>query len=79
MSREVHAKTGIVIASIVAAAGIAVASYVVVTRLKVAEEAAAKENRSVSDVLNDCYIRMKDIQDHLVDAGTKVQVQARSV
>lgn len=61
-------RTAFVIGAIAAAAGIAVASAILIRNRRA--QAAAPTLRSVSEVLSDCYARMRDIQSHLSELTT---------
>ncbi|HXG24829.1 MAG TPA: hypothetical protein VNJ09_09760 [Chthonomonadales bacterium] len=66
---ESSRKTGLVLGAVVTAAGIVLASYLYMWRLR-AERSEAPKPRSVSEVLSDCYARIRQMQADLSALGT---------
>ena len=58
-------KTAIVIGAVAAAAGIAVASGLLIRRRRAGTPIDTTALRNVGEVLNECYRKIKDIQNHL--------------
>jgi hypothetical protein len=58
--------TALVIGAVAAAAGVAIASYLFVWRAR-SGRSEQQPLRSVSEVLDDCYAKMREIQSHLQD------------
>jgi hypothetical protein len=64
-------RTALVLGAVTAAAGIAAISYVVAKRLRSGNNGGPA--RSVSEVLNECYTKMREIQGHLAELGPNLQ------
>jgi flagellar basal body-associated protein FliL len=62
-------KTALVIGAVVAAAGLAILSYY---WIRAANSKDTKPLRSVKEVLDDCYTRMREIQDNLSELNPPV-------
>lgn len=58
---ESSRKTGLVLGAVIAAAGIVLASSLYMWRLR-AERSETPKTRSVSEVLSDCYARIRQMQ-----------------
>jgi hypothetical protein len=63
-------KTAIVIGAVAAAAGIAVASGLLIRRKRSSSPIDTAALRNVGEVLNECYRKIKDIQNHLSEIST---------
>lgn len=61
----------LVVGALAAAAGVAVATYVYYER---AQRSGAPRLRPVTDVLSDCYTRLRDLREHLADLGPNLKV-----
>ncbi len=65
--------TALVIGAVAAAAGVALASYLFVWRAR-SGRSQQQPLRSVSEVLDDCYTKMREIQSHLQElSGPSLQ------
>lgn len=66
-------KTALVIGAVAAAAGIAVASGLLIRRRYYARP--QETLHSVSEVLNECYRKLRDIQGHLTEIANATSPQ----
>jgi hypothetical protein len=57
-------RTALVIGAVAAAASLAIASYLYMWRRR-SEPSLSPPLRNVSDLLSDCYAKMREIQSHL--------------
>ena len=60
-------KVALVVGAIAAAAGVAIASYVYMGTGRRKAHPAAERLRNVSEVLSDCYTKIKELQQHVAE------------
>ena len=60
-------RTALVIGAVAAAAGVAIGSYILIWRMRAARQRPGVPLRTVSEILTDCYTKMRDIQSRLTE------------